>query len=158
MSFSLFVSPLGVSQFALGQGNTPQQCSQAVLECCRSCLLEDRFSFCCLLQFGECLPTQFREAGNARLTREADGGCEQLIGDVQGKKRIVAGKCEFCTRVPDEPLPDRVGGIIRPERGVEESFGPRDIVLGKGDERKEAGDNAGPYPWADLLADCERLL
>src|SRR5437764_14217412 len=122
-SFSLFVSALGVSKFALGQGNTPQQWSQAVLECGRSCILEDRFSFCCLLQFGECLPTQFREAGNARLTREAEGGCEQLIGDLQGKKWIIAGKGEFCTCVPDEPLPDRLGWIIRPQRCVEERFG-----------------------------------
>src|SRR2546430_15808266 len=108
MSFSLFVSALGVSEFALGQANTPQQWSQAVLECGRSCILEDRFSFCCLLQFDECLPTQFREAGYARLTREADGGCEQLIGDVQGKMWIVAGQSQAGASSPHQPLPKRL--------------------------------------------------
>src|SRR2546430_17690474 len=92
MSFSLFVSALGVSEFALDQGNTPQQWSQAMLECGRSCILENRFSFCCLLQFDECLPTQFRESGYAPLTREADARCEQVIGDEPGKLGIVAGQ------------------------------------------------------------------
>ena len=70
------------------------------------------FCFCFLMKRHEGLPAQFPEAWDDTLRREVRGGCEQLIGDVQGKRWIIAGKCEFCTRVPDEPLPDRLGGII----------------------------------------------
>ena len=129
MSFSLFVSALGVSEFALGQANTPQQWSQAVLECGRSCILEDRFSFCCLLQFDECLPTQFREAGNTRLTREAEGGCEQLIGDVQGKMWIVASQGQLGAGSPHQPLPERLHCGIGFKRRSQERVGRGLVVL-----------------------------
>ena len=79
-----------------------------------------------------------------RVRREVRGGSEQLISDVQRERRIIAGKREFCTRVPDKPLSNGSGRIIWLKRGVEEGFGTRHIVLRKTDESKEPRYNASP--------------
>src|SRR5947209_5820112 len=143
---SLLITKRSLIELSQVDGNAPERWSQPL---CMSSILrgsQHLLCFCFPMKRNVRLTSQFPEARDDALLRAVRGGCEQLIGDVQGKKWIVAGKCEFCTRVPDEPLPDRLGGIIRPERGREEGFGPRDIVLCKRDESKEPGYNAGPYP------------
>jgi hypothetical protein len=63
--------------------------------------------------------------------RDVRGGCEQLIGDVQGVRWIIAGKRKVCTRVPDKPLSNGLHGVVWLLCGVEEGFSSRHIVLRK---------------------------
>src|SRR5215472_4847379 len=143
---SLLVTPLGLIQLSEVDGNAPQQWSQPL--CMRSILRcsQHLFCFCFPMKRHEGFTAQFPEARDDTLPGDVRGRCDQPIGDVKRQARVTMDKGEVGSCSPHEPLPDRLGGIIRPEHCVEKGFGPRHLVLCNRDECKEPGYNAGPEP------------
>jgi hypothetical protein len=56
-----------------------------------------------------------------RAARDVRGGCEQLVGDAQGVRWIIAGKRGLCTRTRQAAV-NGLHGVVWLECGVEEGF------------------------------------